>query len=163
MHGQWCKDQRFHSHWCCSAWLWDKHPVRWHRQLTPLEQDTGHRFVTTGLCQNKLFSAFFFINYWKLCSFLGYLQYFVKDSTTFVLTGPLVLFQSLKNIFKLSLFQPSFQIKSRPNRVNITCACAAYDAVVDDGATVDRDLQAVVCIVVLSRFIIRIELQQRQQ
>lgn len=41
----------------------------------------------------------------------------------------------------------------------ITCACAAYDAVVDDGAAVDCNLQAVVCIVVLGGFIIRIELQ----
>lgn len=31
---------------------------------------------------------------------------------------------------------------------------------VDDGAAVDRDLQAVVCIVVLGGFIVGIELQQ---
>lgn len=38
VHGQWCKDQHFRSHWCCSAWLWDKHPDHWHTLLTPLKQ-----------------------------------------------------------------------------------------------------------------------------
>lgn len=45
----------------------------------------------------------------------------------------------------------------------LTRARAAYDAVVDDGAAVDCNLQAVVCIVVLGGFVIRIELQQRQK
>lgn len=43
--------------------------------------------------------------------------------------------------------------------VDLTCACAAYDAVVNDRTAVDRNLQAVVCIVMLGRLIIRIELQ----
>lgn len=45
----------------------------------------------------------------------------------------------------------------------ITCACAAYYAVVNDGAAVDCNLQAVVCVVVLGGFIIRIELQWIQK
>lgn len=45
----------------------------------------------------------------------------------------------------------------------ITCARAAYNTVVNDGATVDCDLQAVVCVVVLGGFIIRIELQRTQR
>lgn len=44
----------------------------------------------------------------------------------------------------------------------ITCARAAYDAVVNDGAAIDCNLQAMVCIVVLGGFIIRIKLQERK-
>ena len=47
-------------------------------------------------------------------------------------------------------------------RKDVTCACAANDAVVYDGAAVDGDLQAVVCVVVLGRLIIGVELRQRQ-
>lgn len=42
----------------------------------------------------------------------------------------------------------------------LTCAGAADDAVVDDGAAVDGDLQAVVGVVVLSGFVVGVELQQ---
>lgn len=44
-----------------------------------------------------------------------------------------------------------------------TCTCATNDAVVNDGAAVDRNLQAVVRVVVLGRFIVRVELQHRQK
>lgn len=44
-----------------------------------------------------------------------------------------------------------------------TRARAADDAVVDDGTAVDRNLQAVVCVVVLGRFIIRVELRERHR
>lgn len=40
----------------------------------------------------------------------------------------------------------------------VTCAGTADDAVVNDGATVDGDLQTVMSIVMLSWFVIRIEL-----
>jgi hypothetical protein len=48
-------------------------------------------------------------------------------------------------------------------REDVTCACAANDAVVYDGAAVDRDLQAVMCVVVLGRLIIGVELRQRDK
>ncbi len=41
----------------------------------------------------------------------------------------------------------------------VTCAGTADDAVVNDGAAVDGDLQTVMSIVMLSWFVIRIELQ----
>lgn len=44
-----------------------------------------------------------------------------------------------------------------------TRARAADDAVVNDGTAVDRNLQAVVCVVVLGRFVIWIELQERHR
>lgn len=45
----------------------------------------------------------------------------------------------------------------------VTRARAAYDAVVNDGTAVDCDLQAVVCIVVLGRLVIRVKLQKKQR
>lgn len=44
-----------------------------------------------------------------------------------------------------------------------TCAGAAYDTVVNNWTAVDCNLQAVVCVVVLGGFIIRVELQGTQQ
>lgn len=53
-------------------------------------------------------------------------------------------------------------LKQNDGAARITCARAAYDAVVDDGTAVDCNLQAVVCIVVLGGFVIRVKLQKRQ-
>ncbi len=47
----------------------------------------------------------------------------------------------------------------KPRAAVVTCAGTADDAVVNDGAAVDGDLQTVMSIVMLSWFVIRIELQ----